>query len=410
MLKGQARGVGGLPAGALLTLLCGGAILTLAVGIRQGFGVFLVPISATFGWEREVFGLAVAIQNLVWGVFQPFFSIAADRYGARRVVFAATLLYGVGLWLLSVAGSEAVFYLSAGVLLGLALSGTGFVIIMGAVGRAFPDRNRGLALGVTGAMGSLGQFAMLPIGQVLIADLGWRGAASALAVLAMGCALLALGMGKAPVRGDVASSYAAIGTAIRAAGRHRGFLLLNLGFFVCGFQITFIIGHLPAYLQDEGLSPSAAAVAVGLIGLFNIAGSLLWGGLGDCWPKKYLLSLIYLGRAVLIVALVALPPSVELAYLFTAGMGVLWLGTIPLTGGLVADIFGARYLTSLFGLVFFGHQVGAFLGVWLGGLAYDHYGSYDAIWWIGAALSLVAAALHVPIDDRPLQRQAAATA
>lgn len=410
MLTRLSARAGGLPAGALLTLLCGGAILTLAVGTRQGFGVFLVPISQTFGWEREVFGLAVAIQNLVWGVCQPFFSVAADRYGARRVVFAATLLYACGLWLLSVTGGEAVFYLSAGVLVGLALSGTGFVIIMGAVGRAFPDRNRGFALGVVGAMGSFGQFAMLPIGQALIADLGWRGAAAALAALTMLCALLALGMGKAPLRGDAASSYAAIGKAIREAGRHRGFLLLNLGFFVCGFQITFIIGHLPAFLQDEGLSPAAAAFSVGLIGLFNIAGSVLWGALGDRRRKKHLLALIYLGRAVLIVALVTLPTSVELAYVFTAGMGVLWLGTIPLTGGLVADIFGARYLTSLFGLVFFGHQVGAFLGVWLGGLAYDRYGSYDTIWWAGAALSLVAAALHVPIDDRPLQRHAAATA
>ena len=393
-----------LPAGAVLALVCGGIILAASVGIRQGFGVFLLPITGELGWDREAFGLAVAIQNLVWGLSQPAFSVAADRYGTRSVVVVASLLYAAGLWLLSTTGGLAQFYLSVGVVIGLALSGTGFVIIMGAVGRAFPPHRRSLAMGLVGSMGSFGQFAMLPIGEQLIQQFGWQQAALILAAVALACALLAGGMGRQPA-GGADSSYRRIGAAMGEAGRHRGFLLLNAGFFVCGFQITFIIGHLPAYFGDQGLDPTDAAFAVGLIGLFNIAGSLLWGALGDRARKKYLLSLLYLGRAVLIVALVLLPPSVELAYVFAAGMGLLWLGTIPLTSALVADIFGARYLTSLVGIVFLGHQVGAFLGVWLGGLAYDLTGSYDPVWWAAAGLSLLAAGLHAPIDDRPLHRE-----
>jgi MFS family permease len=392
------------PAGAVMVVVCGGLILAAAVGIRQSFGVFLLPITGALGWDREIFGLAVATQNIVWGLSQPAFSIAADRYGTRAVVFVASLLYGAGLWLLSTTSGAGQFYLSVGVLMGLALSGTGFVIVMGAVGRTVPARRRGLALGLVGSMGSLGQFAMLPIGEELIARLGWSQAAAVLAALALGCALLAGGMGRQTL-GGVEASYRSIGRAIREAGGHGGFLLLNAGFFVCGFQITFIIGHLPAYLADQGLDAADAAFAMGLIGLFNIAGSLLWGAAGDRARKKVLLSALYVGRAVLIVALVTLPPSKELAYAFAAGMGILWLGTIPLTSGLVADIFGARYLTSLFGIVFFGHQVGAFLGVWLGGVFYDRSGSYDPVWWLAAGLSVLAAVLHAPIDDHPVHRE-----
>lgn len=400
MLKALAK------SGPLLVLLSGGVVLSLAVGTRQGFGVFLVPIATDLGWNREIFGLAIAIQNIVWGVTQPAVAIAADRWGPRPVIAASAAVYALGLWLMSATSSAAEFYLSAGALIGLALSGTGFVIIMGAVGRVFPENSRSLALGVVGAMGSLGQFVMLPIERWLIDGYGWSGALSIMAVLIVTCAVLAIGMGRAPPAANAPGGGGrGVTEVLRHAGGHGGYLLLNAGFFVCGFQITFILGHLPAYFTDQGLTPTVAALAVGLIGLANIFGSVLWGALGGRFRKKYLLSLLYLARSVLMVALIVLPPSQLLACAFAAAMGVLWLGTIPLTSALVADIFGGRYMTSLFGVVFFSHQVGAFLGVWLGGLAYDLFGSYNPVWWASAALGLVAAVLHAPIDDRPVYRE-----
>jgi len=394
--------------GPLLVLLSGGLVLSLAVGTRQGFGVFLVPISTDLGWNREIFGLAIAIQNIVWGVTQPAVGIAADRWGPRPVIAVSAVVYALGLWLMSATSTAAVFYLSAGALVGLALSGTGFVIIMGAVGRVFPEDKRSLALGVVGAMGSLGQFAMLPFERWLIDAYGWSGALSIMAVLILTCAVLAIGMGRAPPAANATGDDRGVTAVLRHAGGHGGYLLLNAGFFVCGFQITFILGHLPAYFTDQGLTPKVAALAVGLIGLANIPGSVLWGALGGRFRKKYLLSLLYLARSVLMVALIVLPPSQLLACVFAATMGVLWLGTIPLTSALVADIFGRRYMTSLFGVVFFSHQVGAFLGVWFGGLAYDLFGSYDPVWWLSAALGLAATVLHAPIDDRPVYREAIA--
>jgi len=389
---------------SLIVVICAaGTVLAIAVGTRQIFGLFLVPVSTDLGWGREVFALAIALQNLIWGFTQPLTGMAADRWGARPVIAVAGLVYALGLYLMATPASAGDLYLTAGVLIGLALSGSGFVIIMGAVGRVAGSAYRGRALGIVGACGSFGQFAMAPIGQSLINQFGWSDALLIMAALGLAIACLSAavpGSSTQHIHGRVQSPSAAIHEAVT----HRGYLFLSAGFFVCGFQITFIIGHLPAYLRDIGLDVTTAATALGLIGLFNIAGSLIWGFLGDRFRKKYMLSLLYCGRAIITVLLLLLPPAAWNAYLFTAVAGLLWLGTIPLTSALIADIFGPRHLTSLFGLTFLSHQLGSFLGIWLGGYMFDALGSYDLVWWIVAGLGLAAAALHMPINDTPLRR------
>jgi predicted MFS family arabinose efflux permease len=386
-----------------IVICAAGLVLAIAVGTRQIFGLFLVPISTDLGWGREVFSLAIALQNLIWGFAQPFTGMAADRWGARPVIAVAGLVYALGLYLMATPAGAGDLYLSAGVLVGLALSGSGFVIVMGAVGRVAGPANRGRALGIVGACGSLGQFAMAPIGQSLINQFGWSHALLIMAALGVAIACLSAAV-PGPSAQDSSGRAQSPAAAFYEAVTHRGYLFLSAGFFVCGFQITFIIGHLPAYLRDIGLDVTTAATALGLIGLFNIAGSLVWGFLGDRFRKKYMLSLLYLGRAIITVLLLLLPPVAWNAYLFTAVAGFLWLGTIPLTSALIADIFGPRYLASLFGLTFLSHQLGSFLGIWLGGYLFDTLGSYDLVWWIIAALGLAAAALHMPINDAPLQR------
>lgn len=390
----------------LIVLVCGGIILALAVGIRQQFGLYLQPMSEELGWGREVFALAIALQNLVWGATQPFFGMAADRWGPGRVIGASAATYTLGLYLMSASGTPAALNLSAGLLIGLALSGTGFALILGTVGRYFPPSRRSAALGIVGAAGSFGQAVMAPIGQALISSIGWSAALAGIALISLLSVVLATGMAGKPADTADAGVDTGLRFAMTQAGTHSGYLLLSAGFFVCGFQVTFIIGHLPAYITDIGLSAQHAANALLLIGLFNIAGSLGWGWLGDRFSKKYLLSVLYVARSAVILLLLALPPSPALLYFFAAVMGTLWLGTIPLTSALVGQVFGARYLTSLFSIVFFGHQVGAFLGVWLGGYLFDAFGSYDPVWWINITLGLVAAALHVPINDRPVYQVA----
>ena len=397
-----------LRASPLLVLCFGGTILALAVGMRQSFGLFLLPIISDLGWGRETFSLAIAIQNLVWGLTQPFFAMAADRWGTHRAVMVGGVLYTIGLYFMASPSGAVEFSFTAGVLIGLALSGTGFVVILGAVGRAYGPAKRSIALGIVSACGSFGQFAMAPIGQGLIDTFGWSSTLLVFAVLGAITALLAIGMRPPQSHGADQGQQQSMRTAMHQAAVHSGYIYLTAGFFVCGFQITFIIGHLPAYLQDIGLNPATAATALGLIGLFNIVGSLGWGILGSRFRKKYLLSGLYIARAVITVMLLTLPVSAWNAYLFASVMGLLWLGTIPLTNALIADIFGTRYLTSLFGVVFLGHQVGAFLGIWLGGYVFDVVGSYDVIWWLIVGLGIAAAALHMPIDDRPLQRVATA--
>ena len=389
---------------ATVVLICGGIVLSLSIGIRQSFGLFLAPMSTDLGWGREVFAFAIAVQNILWGATQPFFGMAADRWGGGRILVVSGALYALGLYLMSTTSGVAEFNISAGILIGLALSGTSFAVVLGAVGRAFPPEKRSAALGIASAGGSFGQFVMVPLGQAAIDAYGWSLTFVLLACLAaLMVALAAPLAGKPQVAVDAGGSQS-MGEALVEARRHPGFLYLNAGFFVCGFHITFIGTHLPAYLTDLGLSATAASVSLALVGLFNIIGSLACGAAGGRYSKKYLLSGVYLARSVIILVFLLAPASNLSAYLFGAGMGLLWLGTVPLTSALVAQIFGPRYMSTLFGIVFFSHQVGAFLGGWRGGRVYDVTGSYDLVWWIAIVLGLLAAALHLPINERPVPR------
>jgi predicted MFS family arabinose efflux permease len=394
----------------LVVLTAGGLLLTLSIGIRQSFGLFLQPMSVDLGWGREVFALAIAVQNLLWGATQPFVGALADRYGAGRVVAVGGACYALGLLLMSQTSGAAEFHFSAGLLVALGLSGTSFSTVFGVVSRVAPAERRSLALGIVGAGGSVGQFLMLPIGQRLIEAYEWRASFAIFAVVALAMILLAWALAGKPAAPAAAGPRQSFATALREACGHRGYLLLTAGFFVCGFHVTFIATHLPAYLSDRGVQPSDAATALALIGLFNIFGSLLSGAAGQRFSKKYVLSLIYAARAVAIAAFVTLPLSPWTAWIFAAVMGLLWLGTVPLTSGLVAQIFGPQYVSMLFGVVFFSHQVGAFLGAWLGGKLFDATGSYVVVWWIAVLLGVVAMLLHLPINERPLARLRAALA
>jgi predicted MFS family arabinose efflux permease len=392
----------GLPRAAVRAIACGAFIVLLSFGIRSSFGLFLQPMSLDLGWGREVFALAIAIQNLLWGLSQPFVGAIADKWGTARTILGGGLLYIVGVYLMSTTSSPAELYFSAGVLVGLGLSGTGFGVVLAAVGRSVPAERRSVALGITTAVGSLGQFLLPPIGQAFLSTYGWQ---SALALLAFGSIAMLFAAGG--LRGRVETSgqrQQTIREALSEAGHHSGFLYLTAGFFVCGWHVAFIAVHLPAYLADGGIPTKVAAWCLALIGLFNVVGSYVAGVLGGRLSKKYCLSFLYLTRSVVILAFIMAPLSVGSALLFSAAMGLLWLSTVPLTSGLVAQIFGPRYMATLFGIVFLSHQVGSFLGVWLGGYLYDAYGSYDLIWWLSIALGLVAALLHWPIDEREVPR------
>ncbi|GIX26843.1 MAG: MFS transporter [Burkholderiales bacterium] len=387
-----------------VALLFGGVILTLSLGIRHGFGLFLQPMSGEYGWGREVFAFAIALQNLVWGLAQPFAGMVADRFGTGRVLAAGGVLYALGLALMAYSDSPLTLSLSAGLLIGLGLSGTAFSVVYGALGRAFPPHKRSMAFGIAGAAGSFGQFIMLPVEQSLIGALGWFEALLILAVLAAFMAPLSAALAE---RRDGGTAGALSGQTMREAlveaGGHSGFRLLCFGFFVCGFQVVFIAVHLPAFLTDQGLPARVGMMALALIGLFNIVGTYAAGWLGGHYRKKYLLAGIYLVRAGVISVFLLVPITEVSVYLFAAGMGLLWLSTVPLTNGVVAQIFGVKYLSTLFGFVFLGHQVGSFMGVWLGGFLFDLTGTYDAVWAITIGLGVLAALLHWPIDDRELR-------
>jgi predicted MFS family arabinose efflux permease len=393
---------------ALMAIGAGSFIVLLSFGIRSGFGLFLQPMSMDLGSGREVFALAMAIQNLVWGVAQPFIGMIADRFGVARTVAAGGLLYALALYLMATGASAFDLHLSAGLLIGLALGGTGFGVVLAAVGRAVPAEARSMALGLTTAIGSFGQFVMPPIGQALITSYGWQ---TALMLLALASLLMipAAGGLRSPRASRQAQDAQTLGGALGEASHHAGFLYLTAGFFVCGWHVAFIAVHLPAYLADGGISASVAAWCLALVGLFNVIGSYSAGVLGGRFSKKYCLSFLYAARSVLILVFILVPLSVASALIFSAIMGLLWLSTVPLTSGLVAQIFGLRYMATLFGIVFLSHQVGSFLGVWLGGYLYDAYGSYDLIWWLSIALGLIAALLHWPIDERAVARLRAPT-
>ncbi|KFX67771.1 MFS transporter [Pseudomonas taeanensis MS-3] len=386
-----------------LWIMVGGSlILALSLGTRHGFGLFLPPMSAEFGWGREVFAFSIALQNLVWGLAQPFTGALADRLGAKRTIIVGGVLYAVGLVLMGLADSPWSLSLSAGLLIGLGLSGTSFSVILGAIGRAVPVEKRSMAMGIASAAGSFGQFAMLPGTLGLI---GWLGWSSALLVLGLLVALIVplAGMIKdhpLPVVGHEQT----LGEAVREACGHSGFWLLSLGFFVCGFQVVFIGVHLPAYLVDQHLPAVVGTTVLALIGLFNVFGTYFSGWLGGRMSKPRLLSALYLARAVVIAAFVMAPLTTWSAYAFGIAMGLLWLSTVPLTNGTVATLFGVRNLSMLGGIVYLFHQIGAFLGGWLGGYLYDQTGSYDLVWQISILLSLMAAALNWPVREQPVAR------
>ncbi len=383
-------------------VIAGGLVMGLALGIRHAQGIFLVPVTMDRGWSREAFGFAIAIQNLVWGIAQPFTGMIADRYGSRRVVVGGLLFYVLGLSLMSMATTPLAFTLSAGLCIGIALSGTSFGVIYGALSRMVPPQRRSWALGVAGAVGGFGQFLMVPLTQGLIGGLGWAGA---LLVLALGCSLLLpCALPLRDEQGTAAVQEQSLRAALGEAFRHRGFWLLNLGFLACGFQLAFIAAHLPAYLMDRGMRATDAVTGLAIIALANVLGTYYCGLLGGQFRRKHLLAGIYLIRSLAMALFVLLPLSTWSLYVFCAVMGFIWLGTVPLTNGLVSQVFGVRYLTTLFGFVFFGHQLGSFFGVWLGGYVFDATRSYDLIWFAGIALGIVAAALHYPINDREIVR------
>ena len=387
-------------------LVCGSVIVMIAMGVRHGLGLFLGPMSTDLGWNREVFSLAIALQNLFWGAAQPLAGGLADRYGAPRVIVGGALMYAAGLALMTVSAVPIAFSLTAGVLIGLALSGVTYSVIYGVVGRSFPEHKRSQAMGYIAAAGSFGQFLTVPLEQWLIGGMGWSSALLVLGLIALIMAPMALGL-REPKRVLVAGSQT-IREALNEAFHNGSFWLLTAGYFVCGFQVVFIAIHLPAYLKDHGLGPNVAVTALALIGLFNIIGTWAAGSLGARLPKKYLLTGIY-GTRSLVIALFLLAPLSPLSvYLFASTMGLLWLSTIPLTNGIVGVVFGVRYLAMLGGFVFFSHQIGSFFGVWLGGLIYDRTGNYNAVWMIAIALGIFAALINLPIREKPLARLAAA--
>ena len=389
-------------------LICGGLILTLAMGIRHGFGLFLQPMSADLHWGRETFALALAVQNLVWGATQPFVGMIADKYGAGRVLIAGTILYGLGLVTMAHAATPLMMVLTAGVLIGTGLSGVTFSVVSGVLGRAFPPEKRSMALGISAAAGSFGQFAVLPLTQYLLTHIGWYGALLTLAGVSLLMVPLAAAMVERNLGAHANLFKQSAGEAMREALGHRGYVLLTLGFFVCGFQVVFIGVHLPSYLLDKGLPANVGVTALALIGLFNIVGTYTAGWLGGRISKKYILSAIYFGRTIVIALFLLLPLSALTVYAFAIGLGLLWLSTVPPTNGIVAQIFGVRYLAMLSGFTFLSHQIGSFLGAWLGGLMFDRTGSYNVVWFLAIALGIVAGLLNLPIDERELKRSTAA--
>ncbi|NMY38897.1 MULTISPECIES: MFS transporter [unclassified Pseudomonas] len=383
-------------------LLGSALILALSLGVRHGFGLFLPPMSAQFGWGREVFAFAIALQNLIWGLAQPFTGALADRFGAARVVIVGGVLYAVGLVMMGMSDSPLSLSLSAGLLIGIGLSGTSFSVILGVVGRALPPEKRSMGMGIASAAGSFGQFAMLPGTLGLI---GWLGWSTALLVLGLLVALIVPLVSMLKDRPMPAlGGEQTLKQALHEACSHSGFWLLAFGFFVCGFQVVFIGIHLPAYLVDQHLPATVGTSVLALIGLFNIFGTYTAGWLGGRMSKPRLLTGLYLARAVVIVLFLWAPVTQFSAYLFGMAMGFLWLSTVPLTNGTVATLFGVRNLSMLGGIVFLFHQLGAFLGGWLGGVVYDQTGSYDLIWQVSIVLSLLAAALNLPVRERPVAR------
>ena len=391
-------------------LLCGALIVTLSMGIRHGFGLWLQPITMDRGWSRETFAFAIAVQNLMWGISGPFAGMLADRFGAFKVLVAGSVLYAVGLVLMGLATSGLAFTGSAGLLLGMAQAGTTYAVIYGVIGRNVAPEKRSWAMGVAAAAGSFGQFLMVPVENWLIGHMGWQQALFILGCLALAIAPLAFGLKEPRAIAGAHGHHQSIGQALREAFAYPSFQLLMAGYFVCGFQVVFIGVHMPSYLKDKGLTPDVATTALALIGLFNVFGTYAAGVLGQRLAKRHILSTIYLLRSVAIVAFLLAPLTPASVYVFSSVMGVLWLSTVPPTNAVVAQIFGVQYLSMLGGFVFFSHQIGSFLGVWLGGKLYDTTGSYDIVWYIAIALGVFAALVNLPVRETAIQRAAPAAA
>ena len=388
-------------------LACGAAIVTLSMGIRHGFGLWLQPITQAMGWTRESFALALAIQNIAWGLVGVFAGMAADRFGAFRVLVVGAILYGLGLVGMALSPTTLLFALTTGLLIGAAQAGTTYAVIYGVLGRQIAPEKRSWAMGVAAAAGSFGQFLMVPVEGFLISSLGWQDALLALSLLVLLIIPLALGLREPGFRGAApAQRSQTVGQALAEAVRTPSFTLLTVGYFVCGFQVVFIAVHMPSYIKDLGLSPQVASFSLALIGLFNVFGTYIAGSLGQRMPRRFILAFIYMARSVVIVVFLLVPISPMSVYVFSAVMGMLWLSTVPPTNATIAQIFGVQHLSMLGGLVFFSHQIGSFMGVWLGGVLYDRTGSYDIVWYISIGLGVLACLVNLPVREQPLQRTA----
>ena len=402
-------------------VVCGCLISMIGFGPRATLGFFLVPMSSANGWEREVFALSVAIQTLLYGAAQPFSGAIADRFGTVRVIIAGTLLYAAGIFMMAHASTPETLFLSSGVPIGFGLSGCSFNLVISSFGKLLPESWRSLAFGAGTASGSFGQFLFSPLGVGLIGAFGWRTtleifAGLLLLIIPLACAVATpradvpvpqAGL-RDPRRLDGGAQVQTYKQALAEAFGHRSYILLVLGFFTCGFQLGFVTLHLPAYLLDRGISAEVGGWTMGVIGLFNIVGAMTSGWLGGRMPKRYILSVIYFARALAVVFLITLPASPAVALIYGAVTGLLWLSSVPPTAGLVAVMFGTRWLAMLFGVAFFSHQVGGFLGIYLGGLLYVQTGSYDVVWWLGVLFGVLSAVINLPIVEKPVVRLAPA--
>jgi MFS family permease len=397
----------------LIIIICGCAIGALGFGPRAALGLFLTPMSSAHGWSRDVFALALAIQVLVWGTAQPFVGAVADRFGSLPVLSAGAVLYCAGLALMAYSTTPEMLNLSAGVMTGLGIAGSSFTIVIAAFGKLMPPHLRSIAFGAGTAAGSFGQFLFSPLAVGFLDWVGWQDALVIFGLITLAIIPLATAVRTPPM--DMSTKPGAVSQqsllqALAEAFGHRSYVLLVLGFFTCGFQLLFITVHLPAYLVDRGLSVDVGAWAIGAIGLFNIIGSISAGWLGDRMPKRYLLSIIYLLRSLAVVVFISLPVTTASALIFGGCMGLLWLSTVPPTSALVAIMFGTRWMATLFGFAFFSHQVGGFLGVWLGGLLFTSTGSYNVVWWLSVVLGIISAIINLPIVEKPVERVAMAPA
>ena len=393
------------PLSTLQVLICGAMIVTLSMGIRHGFGLWLQPVTQANNWTRETFALAIGVQNLTWGFAGIFAGMVADKFGAFKVIILGAIFYALGLWAMAHAPTPLMFSLSAGVMLGIAQSGTTYAVIYGVIGRNIPAHRRSWAMGVAAAAGSFGQFLMVPTEGFLISQFGWQQALVILGGMALLIVPLAWGLREPGFSGGApAVRDQSIVQALREAFRYPSFQLLMAGYFVCGFQVVFIGVHMPSYLKDKGLSPQVAGYALALIGLFNVFGTYAAGALGQKLQKKNILSFIYFARAIVIAVFVLAPISPMSVYLFASVMGLLWLSTVPTTNAAVAQIFGVQHMSMLSGFIFMSHQIGSFMGVWLGGVLYDKTGSYDQVWYIAIALGIFAGLVNLPVKEAAISR------